>query len=58
MCQKQPLTNMIVRYFGSTTSGWPGYRLSFLRNRKPLANRKLRTIRSMDVSLPRMWDMV
>ena len=35
ICQKQPLMNTIVRYFGNTTSGCPGYRLSFLRNRRP-----------------------
>ena len=58
ICQKQPLMNTIVRYFGNTTSGCPGYRLSFLRNRRPFEKRKLRTIISMDVSLPRICDMM
>ena len=40
ICQKQPLMNTIVRYFGNTTSGCPGYRLSFLRNRRPFEKKK------------------
>ena len=51
-CQKQPLTNITVSYFGRTISGVPGYRLSFFLNRKPLENRYFLTKISGSVSLP------
>lgn len=45
-CQKQPLTNMTVRYLGRTMSGDPGSRLSNKRNLNPLRKRNLLTINS------------
>ena len=40
ICQKQPLMNTIVRYFGNTTSGCPGYRLSFFAESQAFRKKK------------------
>lgn len=51
-CQKQPFIKIAVLYFGSTTSGFPGYLLSFFLNRNPLEKSQLLTCTSILVSLP------
>ena len=54
-CQKQPRMSIIVLAPGMTISGRPGKRLSHTRYRQPHANRRLRTIISGKVSLPRIF---
>lgn len=56
-CQKHPWTNTTVWYLGNTTSGWPGYRLSFFLKRKPREKRYFRTMISGFVSLPLFRDI-
>ena len=56
-CQKQPLTNIHVRYFRSTKSGWPGNRLCDNRYLKPREKRYFLTIISGFVSLDLMAAM-
>ena len=58
LCQKQPFIKITVRYFGSTISGFPGYRLSFLRDLYPFENRYFLTISSGLVSFPRICDIL
>ena len=57
-CQKQPFTNMQVRYLRSTMSGCPGRRGWFIRYLKPCANKYLRTIISGLVFLERIADII
>lgn len=57
-CQKQPCTNITVRYFGSTRSGFPGMPLVCRRYLKPLEWRDFRTINSGLVLVPRMPDII
>ena len=53
-CQKQPFTNIQVRYLRSTKSGWPGNRLWFNLYRNPLFHSPRRTIISGFVSFERI----
>ena len=55
LCQKHPRTSMIVRAWGTTISGLPGYLLSHTLNRQPRENSCLRTRISGEVSLPRIF---
>lgn len=56
-CQKQPCTNMMVRYIGRTMSGEPGMSFRCTRNRYPSRWRVDLTISSGRVSVPLIRDM-
>lgn len=56
-CQKHPLMNMTVLYFGRTMSGLPGKSFRCNRKRKPFANKKRRTKTSGLVFLLLMCDI-
>ena len=57
-CQKHPLTNIIVLYFGKTISGFPGKSFTFFLNLNPLENKYFLTKISVLVSLPEILDMM
>ncbi len=57
-CQKQPWTNIAVRYLGRTISGLPGRSLRCNRNRYPIACNNERTKSSGFVSFDLTRDMI
>ena len=56
-CQKQPWTRTTALYLGRTMSGLPGREDTLSRKRYPAQCRRLRTLRSGPVFLPRILDM-
>ena len=56
-CQKQPFTNITMRYFRNTIFGHPGNLGWFILYRKPWENKYLRTNNTGFVSLLRMDDI-
>lgn len=56
-CQKQPLINMTVLYFGRTMSGFPGKSFRWSLNLKPDANKNRLTKTSGLVFLLRICDI-